>query len=322
MVMKNLEESALEAQTGGVEQAVASPETSQPIQNKYGRPKKKSSYISTKTIVDVVGNIHSAKKGRLERREEVHPETIGIARIPLTQRLNIPLLEEKLRDLAGYCFKEDALEMQVNQELYIQEGNSGHNISIDVKLSDSGMVEGKVEFDFGELFRKRIEGTALFIQELARYTAADPALEYVDIIRLAYMKTPSLDRKTAGQYRVSFEFDDGKVTLSFRTNDAIGSLKNTEFLDMKMYKFAIARSNHDSSHLVFERYHGQNRMTVDASDMPEEVQGPDGRLYSLTTPGCIDNYVIFVNTDLARIGSGEIIDCPADIPEDGKGVIF
>lgn len=318
MVAKNQEASALEAQTGGVEQAAASPETSQPILPQYSREKTRSSYVSTETIVDVVGTLSNSKRQKLERREEVHQDTIGIARIPLTQRLNIPLLEEKLRDLAGYCFKQDTLELQVNQELYIQEGSSGEHISIDVLLSESGMVKGKVEFDFGESFRKRLEGTSLFIQELARYTAADPELEYLDIIRLAYMKTPALDRKTAGQYRVAFEFDDGKVTLSFRTNDARGALKNTEFIDMSMYKFAIARSNDDSSHVVFERYRGQCRISVDASSMPDEIQGPDGNLYSISTPGCLENYIILVNADLAQIGSGEI-DKP---PKGGEGVIL
>ncbi len=293
------------------------------VSSAYRRNKPSGRYISKECRTDHVGNIGNIKPldRRADEKEPLPPhikEKRQVARLSLDQKINIPKLKGMLQRLAGHCYQYSSYTLQVNDQCTEHIGPEDNHLTIDVKLNQAGHSRGKVEFDFGDAFKQTLAGTALFIQEFAKYIKADEGLRYTDIIRLAYLKTPCLDSRTKGNYRIAFEFEEGRTTIGFRTPDVPQGPLRTEFLDHEKYRFNIARADAHGTNVVFERYRNTQRPVVDVNCIPAQVKGPDGRHYRSDTPGCAEHYLQIRGIDKAVVGEGN----PEEDAPSGEGLLI
>jgi hypothetical protein len=227
---------------------------------------------------------------RLERRKD-STRPIGSVLDNQTRRVNSALLRYKLEKLAEYCFPIDSYKLSVKNRCVEKQRETSSSIDINVNFNDAGYTKGRVEFSFGTGFDKRLGGTALFIQELARYIAADTGFTAEHIVKLAYHKTPDLNKLKEGQYKISFEFDKDKTTISFRKDNKYAYLSEREYLDQDFFNFTLAKYSKDGSNAVFERYLHDTKQDVQGT-IPSIVRGPDGHMDNVfSTPGCLENYL-------------------------------
>jgi hypothetical protein len=132
----------------------------------------------------------------------------------------------------------------------------------------------------------------LFIEELARYIGADTGFSSEHILKLAYLKTPDNYLLREGQYKISFEFDPSKTTVSFIKEGSNAPLVRREYLDQDVFRFTLGKYSKDMSRLVFERYIRRSKRLVDGA-IPKRVLGPDLVWDDvLETTGCLENYLV------------------------------
>ncbi|MFH1064682.1 MAG: hypothetical protein V1729_06370 [Candidatus Woesearchaeota archaeon] len=225
----------------------------------------------------------------IERRSGARK--LGASGSALARELYDVPLDERVKALADHCFPGATYKLELNEGSLTKLGDIGNAVSIGIQYSGDDNSNGRVEFNFGFNFKKNLAGTAVFIQELARYIGADPGLNHGDIVGLAFWKTPYLLEKTEGMYKVAFEFEKGRTSISFKQNGACGAPTQREYLDQSAYNFTLAKSNEEGTHVVFERYAGCRKVFVD-SDLPDKVLGPDGVQDDVyATPGCLEHYV-------------------------------
>ncbi len=227
----------------------------------------------------------------IERRGRTR--TLGVQGGALARELDESPLDERIKALADHCFPGATYKLEFNDGSLTKLGEVGNAVAIDIQYSGDDYSNGRVEFNFGFNFKKNLAGTAVFIQELARYIGADPGLRQEDIVKLAFCKTPYLLEKKDGVYKVAFEFEKDKTTISFKQSGSCGAPTRREYLDQSEYNFTLAKSNEGNTHMVFEKYAGRKKLFVD-TELPDQVLGPDGVLDDVyETLGCLENYVEF-----------------------------
>ena len=225
----------------------------------------------------------------LERRVGQERKT-GTALHKYTKKIDMALLKVKLEKLADYCFRESSYQLRVLGDYVVNAADSDY-IGINVDMVATGVSKGKVEFCFGKGFDNKLGAAALFIQELARYIGADSGFTSEHIIKLAYLKTPDNYMRRDGQYKVSFEFDPVKTTVSFTRDGSDKKTVQREYLDQDAFRFTLGKYSSDYSNIVFERYFKKPKRKI-VGPLPQRILGPDLVFDDVfRTPGCLENYI-------------------------------
>ncbi len=153
---------------------------------------------------------------RLDRRKASRPTPARLARIGLEQKLNLEEFVRSTKRLADVCFRE-GYSLLLNGEEYTNgryEDSTG--VRIGMSADDLGYTKGRIEFYFGKGFSKRVEGTLMFIKEIARYLGCRPGFTDEELVEQAYKSIPDITGSRT-EYRAVFRFDAKRSTITFDT---------------------------------------------------------------------------------------------------------